>query len=70
MEPLKRLTSAAVKDGLVTMLNKCPTVHPNKTWTDQGREVEGEFFKFSKTVGINQKHLFSGRKAAFDGPAI
>ena len=30
VEPLKRLTSVAVKDGLVAVLNKCPTVHPKK----------------------------------------
>ena len=28
VEPLKRLTSVAVKDGLVAMLNKCPTHIP------------------------------------------
>ena len=37
VEPLKRLTSVAVKVCLVAMLNKCPTVHPNKIWTDRGR---------------------------------
>ena len=70
VEPLKRLTSVAVKDGLVAMLNKCPTVHPNKIWTDQGREFEGEFRKFCKTVGIHQYNSFSGTKAAFAERAI
>ena len=70
MEPLKRLTSVAVKDGLVAMLNKCTTVHPNKIWTDQGREFEGKFRKFRKTVGIHQYNSFSGTKAAFAERAI
>ena len=70
VEPLKRLTSVAVKDGLVAMLNKCPTVLPNKIWTDQGREFEGEFRKFCKTVGIHQYNAFSGTKAAFAVRAI
>ena len=49
VEPLKRLTSVAVKDGPVAMLNKCPTVHPNKIWTDQSREFEGEI-RFAKLL--------------------
>ena len=65
VEPLKRLTSVAVKDSLVAMSNKCPTVHPNKIWTDQGREFEGEFPKFCKTVEIHRYNSFSGTEAAF-----
>ena len=70
MEPLKRLTSVAVKDGPVATLNKCPTVHPNKIWTDQGREFEEEFRNICKTVGIHQYNSFSGTKVAFAERAI
>ena len=65
VEPLKRLTSVNVKYSLVAMLNECPTVHPYKIWTDQGREFDGNFRKFCKTVGINQYNSFNVTKAAF-----
>ena len=52
------------------MLNNCPTVHPNKIWTDRGRDFEGEFHRFCKRVGIHQNKSFSGTKAAFAGRTI
>ena len=70
VEPLKRLRSVAVKDGVVAMLNKCPTVHLNEIWTYQVREFEGEFRKFCKTVEIHKYNSFSGSKAAFAEHAI
>ena len=70
VEPMKSLTSVAAKNALVTMLNNSSTLHPNKIWTDQGKEFEGDFKKFCKSVGIHQYHSFSGTKAAFAERAI
>ena len=75
VEPMQILTSVAMKNVLVAMLNQnvaseCPQYHAKKGWTDQGREFEGEFRKFCIDVGIHQCHTFSKTEATVANAAI
>ncbi len=68
-EPMKSLSSQQTKEALARMINKAPK-SPDKVWTDQRKEFEGEFKKFCTVMSIEKYHTDSGTKASLAERAI
>lgn len=69
VEPMKSLSSQQAKEALVRMINKSNAT-PQKIWTDQGKEFEGDFKKFCLSMEITKYHTNTGTKATLAERAI
>ncbi len=68
-EPMKSLSSQQTKETLARVINNAPKA-PDKVWTDQGKEFEGDFKRFCTVMAIEKYHTDSGTKASLAERAI